>query len=153
MASKMVYIRQRKKRENFLSSMNEFTRFMSEKGIALDDREYLLYKKFLWKKKQIEETPNWIEIMLGYIFTNFKPKTIFVCDHITACLVRHKASKILSHNCGFETSLHVVSEFELKSSIYNYLDVDFDRIVVCAGCSSNSESTLRANEIIYITRN
>lgn len=145
----MVDIKQRKKRENFLSSMNKFTSFMIGKGITLNDREYLLYKEFLWKKKEIEKTDNWIEIMLGYIFTNFKPKTLFVCDHITACLVRHKANKILSHTCGISTSFDVVSDFELRSNINNYKNINWDRVVVCG----IGQDDIRANEIIYIRSN
>ena len=144
----MVGIRQQ--RENFLSKMNEFTSFMIGKGITLTDREYLLYKEFLWKKKEIKETPNYIEMMLGYIFTNFKPKTLFVCDHVTASLVRYKASKLLSHNCGYGSSLHVISVFELHSNINNNnLDVVWDRLVLCGV----GKVDIRANEIIYITRN
>ena len=145
----MVDTKQRKKRENFLSSMNKFTSFMIGKGITLNDREYLLYKEFLWKRNQIEKTDNWIEMMLGYIFTNFKPKTLFVCDHITACLVRHKAKKILSHKCGITTSFDVVSDFELRCNINNYKNINWDRVVVYG----NSKTTIHAKETIYITSN
>lgn len=143
----MVYLKkERKKRENLLSSINKFASFMNNKGIILEDREYLMYKNFLQKKKQIMKTSNIIEIMLGYVFTNYKPKTLFVCDHITTCLVRHKTNKILSHICGLTTSLDVVSDFELMSKMNNYKNVQWDRIVVF----TNEESKLNAGEIIYV---
>ena len=130
----MGYPKRSKNYENTLDSCERFSSFINRKRIKLNDREFLSYKKFIREKKNIQNSENIVEILLGYIATEIKPKTLIICDHITSKCVRHKAKKYLNHNCSFHSCFDVVSDHELKIYLNHYHRVNWDRVIVIGKC-------------------
>lgn len=124
-----------------------FTSFINEKHLHLEDREYLLFKQFIRNKKTIEQTKNIIEILLGYIFTEKKPKTLIVCDHIMCRIIHHKTKKYLNHNCSIDSCFDAVSNYGLKMNMNQYHKIMWDRIIVFG----TSEYLPLGKEVVAVT--
>ena len=118
-----------KRRITYLNKCDKFTNFIYSKKILLSDREFLSYKKFLWKPNTIEQSEHIIEILLGYFICDYKSKTLVICDHITSKIFRYKAKHILNHSCDINSCLEVVSKHELRSRMNEYHQQKWDRVV------------------------
>ena len=136
------------RRKNYLNQCDKFTNFINDKNIQLTDREFLAYKKFLWKKDTIVQSEHIIDILLGFIISNYKSKTLIVCDHITSKIFRYKAKNCLNHVCDINSCLEVVSKHELHSNLNLYHEYDWDRAVVFGSC----EYVPPAENFVFVTK-
>ena len=136
-----------RRREKYLNECDKFTNFIQEKNIHLKDREFLTYRKFLWKKDEIEQSQNIIEILLGYFISEYKPKTLVVCDHVTSKIFRYRAKVLLNHSCKIDSCLEVVSKHELLSNLNLYHKFVWNRIVVFGTC----EHIPSSQNLIFVT--
>lgn len=118
-----------KRRITYSNKCDKFTSFINNKNILLSDREFLSYKKFLWKPNTIQQSEHIIEILLGYFICDYKPKTLVICDHITSKIFRYKARHLLNHSCDINSCLHVVSKHELRTRMNEYHQQKWDRVV------------------------
>lgn len=123
-----------RRREKYLNECDRFTKFIKEKKIYLKDREFLTYRKFLWKKDRIATSQHIIEILLGYFISEYKPKTLVICNHITSKIFRYRAKLLLNHSCSIDSCLEVVSKHELLSNLKLYNTFVWNRIVVFGTC-------------------
>ena len=98
------------RRKNYLNQCDKFPKFINNKNIQLTDREFLAYKKFLWKKDTIVQSEHIIDILLGFLISDYKSKTLIVCDHVTSKIFRYKAKILLNHVCHINSCLEVVSK-------------------------------------------
>jgi hypothetical protein len=138
----------KQRRTKYINQCDKFTEFMNKKNIILGDREFLTYKNFLWKKRTIEQSQNIIEILLGYFICDFKDKTLVICDHITSKIFSYKTKCLLNHDCHIDSCLVVVSKHELLSNLNNYLQYDWDRVVIFGSC----ECVPPANKYVFVTK-
>lgn len=122
------------RREKYMGKCEKFANFINSKNIILTDREFLTYKKFLWKTDKIEQSKHIIEILLGYFICDYKSKTLVVCDHIMSKIFRYKTKNLLNHKTGIDSCLDVVSKHELLSNINMYHHKKWDRVVVFGTC-------------------
>ena len=136
------------RRKNYINKCDKFTEFIEKKNILLNDREFLSYKKFLWKTDTIEQSEHIIEILLAYVICNYKSKTLIVCDHITSKIFSYKAKRLLNHSCSIDSCLEVVSEHELFSNLNLYHQYDWDRAVVFGSC----HYVPPADKFIFVTK-
>ena len=136
------------RRNNYSNLCIKFTDFINNKNIRLTDREFLNYKKFLWKKNTIHESENIVDILLGYLISDYRPKTLIVCDHITTRIFIHKAKHLLNHTCSIDSSLEVVSKHYLYSNVNLYHQYDWDRVIVFGTC----EYVPPAENFVFVTK-
>lgn len=136
------------RRNNYEIQCVKFTEFINNKNIRLTDREFLNYKKFLWKKNTIHESDNIVDIILGHLISDYHPKTLIVCDHITTRIIIHKAKHLLNHTCSIDSCLEVVSKHELVSNLNLYHQYDWDRVIVFGSC----EYVPPAEHFVFVTK-
>ena len=136
------------RRKNYLKQCDKFTEFINKKNIFLKDREFLSYKKFLWKTDTIEQSEHVIEILLGYLICNYRPKTLIVCDHVTSKIFSYKAKHLLNHTCNIDSCLEVVSKQKLFSNLNLYHQYDWDRVVVFGSC----DYVPPADKFVFVTK-
>jgi len=122
-----------KRRITYSYKCDKFTNFINSKNILLSDREFLSYKKFLWKPNTIQQSEHIIDILLGYFICDYKSKTLVICDHITSKIFRYKAEHLLNHSCHINSCLEVVSEHKLRTRMNEYHQQKWDRVVVFGG--------------------
>lgn len=132
--NRMVKRTTTRRRENYIKQCDKFTNFIYDKNIILTDKEFLNFKQFLWKKKCLKQSKNIVEILFGYLISDFKHKTLIVCDHVTSKIITHKAKEILNHKCDIDSCLEVVSNHELHSNLNLYHQYDWNRVVVFGSC-------------------
>ena len=136
------------RRKTYTNQSEKFATFINNKNIRLTDKELLDYKKFLWKKNKLIQSKNIVEILLGYLISDYKPKTLIVCDHVTSRVISYKAKHLLNHECNINSCLEVVSNHNLHSNVNLYHQYNWDRVVVFGSC----EYVPLAENFVFVTK-
>jgi hypothetical protein len=114
--------------------MNQLEQFMRisqgmKRSMSISDIE--LFKMLCYERKHtsIKSTENMIYIIFAFIIINYVERTLIVCNHVDAIVLRRKAKKILNHNCGIDSSLEICSSHELNYKFNMYHSRVWNRII------------------------
>ena len=114
--------------------MNQLEQFMRisqgmKRSMSISDIE--LFKMLCYERKHtsIKSTENIIYIIFAFIIINYVERTLIVCNHVDAIVLRRKAKKILNHNCGIDSSLEICSSHELNYKFNMYHSRVWNRII------------------------
>lgn len=114
--------------------MNQLEQFMRisqgmKRSMSISDIE--LFKMLCYERKHtsIKSTENIIYIIFAFIIINYVERTLIVCNHVDAIVLRRKAKKILNHNCGIDSSLEICSSHELNYKFNMYHSKMWNRII------------------------
>ena len=114
--------------------MNQLEQFMRisqgmKRSMSISDIE--LFKMLCYERKHtsIKSTENMIYIIFAFIIINYVERTLIVCNHVDAIVLRRKAKKILNHNCGIDSSLEICSSHELNYKFNMYHSKMWNRII------------------------
>ena len=114
--------------------MNQLEQFMRisqgmKRSMSISDIE--LFKMLCYERKHtsIKSTENMIYIIFAFIIINYVERTLIVCNHVDAIVLRRKAKKILNHNCGIDSSLEICSSHELNHKFNMYHSRVWNRII------------------------
>ena len=89
------------------------------------------FKKMRYERKHtsVKSNENIIYIIFAFIITNYVERTLIVCEHVDAIVLRREAKKILNHNCGIDSSLEICSSHELNYKFNMYHSRVWNRII------------------------
>jgi len=114
--------------------MNQLEQFMRisqgmKRSMSISDIE--LFKMLCYERKHtsIKSTENIIYIIFAFIIINYVERTLIVCNHVDAIVLRRKAKKILNHDCGIDSSLEICSSHELNHKFNMYHSKKWNRII------------------------
>lgn len=121
----------KKRGKQKMNQLEQFMRISQRMKREMSMTDINTFKKMRYERKHtsVKSNENIIYIIFAFIIINYVERTLIVCEHVDAIVLRRKAKKILNHNCGIDSSLEICSSHELNHKFNMYHSRVWNRII------------------------